>query len=117
MCTCTRVSAEAIAIDQDPLGRQGFRVRSTPEGAWPEPSIQIWQKPLADDSVAVVAYNFNGSSTPIKFTMEEVGFSSVTAVAVRDVFARADRGVHVGSFTTPPIARDGVGFYRLSLAN
>ena len=78
----------------------------------------MWQKPLADDGVAVVAYNFNGSTaTPITFTMDEVGFSAVTAVKVRDVFGRADRGVHVGSFTTPPIAKDAVGFYRLSLAH
>ena len=110
--------SEAIEIDQDPLGRQGFRVRNTPEGAWPDPSVQIWKKPLADDSIAVVAYNFNGSApTSITVTMEEVGFSGVTAVKVRDVFSRIDRGVYVGSFTTPPIATDGVGFYRLSLVH
>jgi alpha-galactosidase len=106
----------AISINQDRLGRQGFRVRNTPEGAWPGPSVQVWQKPLVD-GVAIVAYNFNGTQTPITIEFDDVGFSAVTAVKVHDIFAKADLGSFIGHFTTAAIPTDGSGFYKLTLAD
>ena len=110
-------NAEAIAVNQDILGRQGFRVRNTPEGAWPGPSVQVWQKPLADDGVAVVAYNFNVSGPlPVTVDFDDVGFSAATPVQVRDIFAKAVLGTFTGRFVTAAIPTDGTGFYKLTAA-
>ncbi len=41
---------ELIAINQDPLGRQGFRV-------YDEGNFEIWQKPLSNDNLAICLLN------------------------------------------------------------
>lgn len=50
------MNKDAIKIDQDPLGKMGFRLHSTA-------TSQTWARPLADGSVAVALYN-KGGGTP-----------------------------------------------------
>jgi len=51
------LNSEAIAVDQDPLGKQGLRM--TPKG----PS-EIWARNLQDASLAVGLFNKQGTVTP-----------------------------------------------------
>jgi hypothetical protein len=74
---------EIIAIDQDPLGIQGTRIRN-------ENGLQVWQKPLSDGSVAVALLNVTKSAATIDVTLEEIGFKKGVASSVRDLWKRKD---------------------------
>ena len=76
---------EVIAIDQDPRGVQGRKVRS-------DAGLEVWSKPLARDGErAVVLFNRTAAPAKIPFTWSEVGLKSGRAT-VRDLWAHADRG-------------------------
>jgi alpha-galactosidase len=89
---------KVIAIDQDPAGIQGDRVRS-------EGPFEIWAKPLADGSKAVAL--FNREDTWMKSAMMEVNFRDLGfdgSVKVFDVWENKDLGVLEGMYKTevPP---------------
>ena len=52
------MNAEAIAIDQDPLGQQGLRLGNATD------ATQVWYRVLADGGVAVGLYNKEGTPQP-----------------------------------------------------
>jgi len=64
-----------IAIDQDPLGRQGQRLRK-------DGDAEIWAKPLSDGSVAIALFNRGTSTRDIGFRNEESGLASIASLAV-----------------------------------
>jgi alpha-galactosidase len=74
---------EIIAIDQDPFGIQGTRIRNNA-------GLQVWQKPLADGSIAVALLNLTTSTASLCVTLEEIGFKKGVASAVRDLWNRKD---------------------------
>ena len=74
---------EIIAIDQDPMGVQGTRLRN-------DAGLQVWQKPLNDGSVAVALLNVTKSSAPMYVTLEEIGFKRGIKSSVRDLWKRKD---------------------------
>jgi alpha-galactosidase len=79
---------EAIAIDQDKLGKQGDRV-------WAGEETEIWSRPLADGSVALAIFNLANNRSVmrgLKLHLKEAGFPSGTARA-RDLWAAKDLGV------------------------
>ena len=93
--TAILTNPEAIAIDQDPLGIQGFKYRAAD-------SVDVWFKPLEDDEWAVCFLNRNEIPKPIVFNWseEEVvdrvfdkkpAFSSVT-YSIRNVWTHRDQG-------------------------
>jgi len=80
------MNKEAIAVDQDALGKQGDRI-------YAEGPIEIWAKPLKDGSKALAIFNF--AETPsemrgIGLHLKEAGFSG--QVSARDVWAGKDLG-------------------------
>ncbi len=70
---------EVIAIDQDPLGRQGHVV-SNASGLW------VFAKPLADGDVAVALFNQNASSARISTTAAAVGLPEADSYELRDLW-------------------------------
>jgi alpha-galactosidase len=72
---------EVIAIDQDKLGRQGFRMRQDGE-------LEVWKKPLAD-GVAVGLFNRSAAAAQIKVTWAELGIDKTNPI-VRDLWAHKD---------------------------
>ena len=72
---------EIIAIDQDPLGIQGTRIRN-------DNGLQVWQKPLSDGSIAVALLNVTNSSANMFVTLEDIGFKKGVASSVRDLWNR-----------------------------
>ncbi|MBN1927550.1 MAG: alpha-galactosidase [Prolixibacteraceae bacterium] len=74
---------EIIAIDQDPLGVQGTRVRN-------ENGLQVWQKPLSDGSVAVALLNVTKSDAQMYVSLEEIGFRKGKKSSVRDLWEQED---------------------------
>jgi alpha-galactosidase len=64
------MNKSVIAIDQDPLGKQGDRLRA----AGP---LEIWTRPLSGGAVAVGLFNRGEDTEPITFTAAEVGLPKV----------------------------------------
>lgn len=67
---------DAIAVDQDPLGKMGYRVNMSADGHG-----QVWARALSDGAVAVGAYN-KGGGTPSGVTLVESGAYCANATGV-----------------------------------
>mmetsp|Transcript_36919 Transcript_36919/g.80422 ORF Transcript_36919/g.80422 Transcript_36919/m.80422 type:complete len:653 (-) Transcript_36919:166-2124(-) len=67
------LATEVIAVNQDPLGKQGRRV-------WSEGPLEIWRKDLKDHSVAVLLFN-TGSTTANVTTVFERDAASEEALS------------------------------------
>ena len=94
---------EVIALDQDPAGKQGYRV-------WQEGPYEVWVKPLADGSKAVGLFNRGNSPMKITANFPDVGLSGT--VKVRDLWAHKDLGTASGSFSAV-VPRHGVVLVRM----
>jgi alpha-galactosidase len=81
---------DVIAVDQDPLGVQGRRVRD--DGAH-----EVWMKPLADGSRAVILLNRGSEAAEISVSWDEVGLSKGKA-RVRDLWKKQDMGSFAGGY-------------------
>jgi len=82
---------EAIAVDQDPLGMQGRKVRDN----GPQ---EVWMKPLADGSRAVILFNRGTEAGPVTVAWEALGLAPGGKAAVRDLWKKADLGSFPGHF-------------------
>ena len=82
---------EVIAVDQDPLGQQGRRVRRSN-------GLEVWEKPLADGSRAVALLNRTGAEANITVSWPDIGYPSHLAAKVRDLWAKKDLGEMKGSY-------------------
>jgi alpha-galactosidase len=76
---------EVIAVDQDPLGRQGQRVRK-------HDGTEVWARELADGGRAVVLLNRGERAARIEVTWELLGGSRAHTALVRDLWERQDIG-------------------------
>ena len=85
---------EIIAIDQDPLGIQGTRVKINAG------LLQVWQKPLRDGSIAVALLNLSNSAAEMYVSLEEIGFKTGVACSVRDLWNRKELPIVSDSFKT-----------------
>ncbi|UPM44192.1 NEW3 domain-containing protein [Halocatena salina] len=72
-----------IAIDQDPAGKQGRRIKNT-DGA---DGTEVWMKPLANGDRAVALLNRGERTRPILTSAREVGFDVESAYIARDLWA------------------------------
>ncbi len=80
------LNEEAIAVNQDPLGRQARRVAATAG----EERVEVWAKPLADGSVAVGLFNLGPRQRDIDVRWESLGLDPAQPGRVRDLWQRAD---------------------------
>jgi len=84
---------DVIAVNQDPLGRQGSKVRDDGEA-------EVWGKPLADGSAAVALLNRGQVEARITVSWDELGYASAQPAEVRDLWRRADLGRHDRQFSS-----------------
>jgi len=77
------LNREVIAVNQDPLGVQGRRIL---DGGHAE----VWMKPLADGSRAVILFNRGTETTPIRCRPEDLGFGPKQKVTIRDLWAKKE---------------------------
>ncbi len=85
---------EVIAVNQDPLGRQGRRV-------WKDGDLEVWGKQLQDGNRAVVLLNRGSSSHEISVGWEQIGYPGHLSAAVRDLWAHKDLGRFTNKFSAP----------------
>ncbi|XP_078378504.1 alpha-N-acetylgalactosaminidase-like [Oculina patagonica] len=85
-------NSEVIAVNQDKLGKMGRRVLLNG-------NREIWARPLADGSVAVVLFSHSQSlPESIEASFKLVGLTAPHAVA-RDLFEHKDLGIFSQSFS------------------
>jgi alpha-galactosidase len=77
------LNTDVIAVNQDSLGIQGKIVRNSPG------ELQVWTKPLADGSHAVLFFNRAAVSSTIRFNLADLGHHAPRS-RVRDLWARKD---------------------------
>jgi alpha-galactosidase len=82
---------EVIAVDQDPLGMQGRKVKD--DGA-----REVWMKPLADGSRAVILFNRGSEPSTLTAEWEAIGLFPGTRALVRDLWTKQDAGVFDGRY-------------------
>jgi len=85
------LNKEVIAVDQDPAGVEGTLVEKG--DGW-----NVWARPLADKSEAIVLFNRLTNPQPITFDAPSIGWTSSTPFQVRDLWEHADRPVSTGTF-------------------
>jgi alpha-galactosidase len=95
---------EVVAIDQDPLGKQGYRLSAVGP-------IEIWEKPLSGGAKAVALFNRGESVWPITLDLKSVGFSQ--GAKLRDLWAGKDVQSTNGSYTAP-VPSHGAVLLRIS---
>jgi len=86
------INKEVIAVDQDPLGYQGRRVKKDGEK-------EVWSKQMADGSRAVVLLNRGASESEIRVAWTDIGYPDSLPAAVRDLWAHQDLDSHQGGFS------------------
>jgi alpha-galactosidase len=102
--TAMLTNKEVIAIDQDPLGKQGDRV-------WSEGSLEIWTRDLKDGAKAVGMFNRTGSALDMTVDFASLGLKG--SVHARNIWAGADVPNPGATFTTT-VPGHGVVLLRVS---
>jgi alpha-galactosidase len=95
---------EVIAIDQDPLGKQGDRVSAVGP-------VEIWAKPLKSGAKAIGLFNRDDTALPITLKLSDVGFTA--GAKARDVWQAKDLGKLQGTYTAT-VPRHGVALLILT---
>ena len=102
---------DAIAIDQDPLGVEGFRYFSGD-------GLEIWMKPLSNGDLAVcflnrseqaqnISFNWMAYTVQDKISNTDVDFKKTT-YKLRDLWTKKDAGTTKKAFKQPLAAHDVV---------
>jgi len=84
---------EVIAVDQDPLGREGHRV-------WKDGDREVWSKELQNGSRAVILFNLGTADAEISAPWEVLGYPGHVSASVRDLWAGKDLGQFKYKFST-----------------
>lgn len=85
------MNKDAIAIDQDSLGKQGDRLDQNGD-------LDVWTKPLSGGRVAVGLFNRSWSVRDVSVNLAEIGFRN--GANIHDVWQHKDLGHRSGIFTS-----------------
>jgi alpha-galactosidase len=81
---------DVLAIDQDPLGIQGHRIKQ-------EGPVEVWMKLLKDGSAAVGLFNRGWGANLVTVDFRDVGLGN--SVMARDLWAKKDLGPFQEKYT------------------
>lgn len=95
---------DVIAVDQDPLGKQGAVVTSE-DGRW------VVAKEMADGSRAVALFNETGTPQRISTTAEAVGLPAGDGYRMRDLWQHED--YNTGGEISATVPAHGTALYRV----
>jgi alpha-galactosidase len=94
---------EVIEVDQDPLGKPGYRVSK-------DGDLEVWIRHLEDGSIAVGLFNRGETETRVTTYWTDLGISGKQKV--RDLWRQKDIGKFDRKFTTL-VKRHGVVMVRM----
>ena len=83
---------DPTAIDQDPAGIEGHRVKRGD-------GLEVWAKELADGSRAVALLNRTAGSAKITVEWPDLGYPAHLSAKVRDLWEKKDLGEISGKYT------------------
>lgn len=83
---------EVIAVNQDPLGRQGRRV-------WKNGDLEVWSKPLAGGARALILFNRGSAEQQITADWTDLYYPENLTASVRDLWQKQDLGKFTGKFS------------------
>lgn len=98
-------NAEVIEINQDSLGKQGYRVLYDDEK-----ELEVWKKPLEDGSAAAGLFNRGGIEQTVTVKWQDISFAG--KCRVRDLWRQKDEGEFDRSYSAP-VKRHGVKLIRV----
>ena len=90
---------QVIAVDQDPLGLQGRRVKR-------EGDREVWMKQLADGGRAVVLFNRGPKAAELSLSWTDIGYPPHLSARVRDLWTGKDLGQLSGKFSAEVPSHD-----------
>jgi len=82
---------DVIAVGQDPLGRQGHRVRK-------DGDLEVWARPLRGGGRAVILFNRGAADQELTVHWEDLAYPEHLSAAVRDLWQQKDLGKFTGKF-------------------
>ena len=83
---------EVIAVNQDPLGRQGRKIRDGGD-------LEVWEKQLFDGKRAIVLFNRSEKEQELSISWNEIGYPADLSFTVRDLWQKKDLGEFKALFT------------------
>ncbi|HEY6448223.1 MAG TPA: alpha-galactosidase [Acidobacteriaceae bacterium] len=83
---------DVIAVDQDPLGIQGHRVKK-------EGDLEVWSKQLADGGRAVILLNRSDAAAPIQVAWTDIGYPNSVSATVHDLWSGKTVTGQTGSYS------------------
>jgi alpha-galactosidase len=86
------LNKDVIAIDQDPLGKQAFRV-------WRKDGVEAWKKPMKDGKIAMAFLNRNSGPESVTVPFEELELEKDASFEVYDVWTHAPVKQDAGSLS------------------
>ncbi|MFF4582460.1 NPCBM/NEW2 domain-containing protein [Streptomyces sp. NPDC001373] len=98
-------NADVIAVDQDPLGKQGAVVSS-------ENGLVVMSKPLADGGRAVTLTNEGSNRTTITTTVQALGIAGAPSYTVKDLWAKTTT-TSTGTISAT-VPRHGTAMFRVT---
>jgi alpha-galactosidase len=99
------IDREALAVNQDPLGKQGWRFRA-------EPSHEIWVRELANGDWAVALLNTGDREAELEIDFSHGWWFVEGERAIRDIWDKRDAGTTKQPFKKRLASHD-VAFLRL----
>jgi alpha-galactosidase len=94
---------EVIEVDQDPMGKPGYRVSKVGD-------LEVWKRSLEDGSIAVGLFNRGEKTANVTAKWTSLGISGKQRV--RDLWRQKDNGIFEGSFSLE-VGRHGVTMVRI----
>ncbi len=101
------MNKEVIAIDQDPLGKQGDRAYATGP-------LDVWTKPLQGGAMAVGLFNRTTEPASMTVVLAKIGWQG--KASARDLWSHKEIGIVAGHYTAI-VPKHGVVLIRLSKLN
>jgi alpha-galactosidase len=94
---------EVLAVSQDTLGRQGWRVHQSG-------STEVWEKPLADGSLAVAFFNRGDAPADVSVQWSDLNLSGPQSM--RDLWRQKDAGVQQSGYSVN-VAAHGAELFKV----
>jgi alpha-galactosidase len=86
------LNKDVIAIDQDPLGRQGRRVKKTGD-------LEVWSKQLQDGGRAVALLNRGPGAAKISVAWTDIGYPDAVSASVLDLWTKKESSMVKGGYS------------------
>jgi len=86
------LNKEIIAIDQDPMGKQGYRVMN-------KDGLEVWKKPLSGNRIAIALFNRNSTNRTLTAAWKDVELDTAIRYDAYDVWKHAEAGRRLTAIT------------------